>query len=733
MPGIGSAGVNVANGNLILRSRDMVIAHKGVPFVFDRTYNSQSRHDAAGSDGSQPSVFGNGWTNNYDAHIASNDLGGISVYSGDGARYDFTPTTSPNYPTGWMPPAGVFDQLSVNTDGTYDLTDTGGKILRFYPPSGSGCPSTSVCGRLQFEIGRNHYTSLRFTYSFSSPSYSLASMTQISVEAEDGEVVQLNLAPTANGPLLMQLVWPGGQSVTYGYDSLGNLNAADEVDNNNAWIPQSYGYSGTQLSYVTDPRFSSNPTHQACAEGGYEQFNYDSSNRISAIQAFGVVNFQPSDGTGTFLQPSAAQGCVQYLQMNWGFSGGTNTSFSDSDGHVSSFVNDALGRVTSATPLGGAGTAAISATWNANNEVTAETDVNGQTSHFAYDSNGNRTAISEPTTPTSTGAINPTYLQSFDSNSNLIASCDPNWNAAHGQSWSGSGLPASCAPQSGVPYATWASTSYEPYGELTAVYTARGYRRVVSYNSYNQSGGDFGLPTGIVGDPITQADSSVITPTESFTYDAHGNQTAYNFGPGAWYFTYDSTNRILTTRDPDGFLAYTNWFDNGDLESTESSYQYALERKSPGSGAVQYRYDPDRNATSATHHYGGIAGTSAYWYDGASRLVEAAQPLDKNDQVQAPFMARYLYDNSQGGAVSIVSPTNNVQRLAAHGNFYATQFYLPSSAFPQSAGWQFFSGYASDGADRPVANYTLQPGRGSSGLGELRRGPTEAVLQVSAC
>ncbi len=60
LPGVGAYSVNSANGNLIVQSVDMDIAHKGIPLSFVRTYNSQSHHDAAGSDGSQPSLFGNG-------------------------------------------------------------------------------------------------------------------------------------------------------------------------------------------------------------------------------------------------------------------------------------------------------------------------------------------------------------------------------------------------------------------------------------------------------------------------------------------------------------------------------------------------------------------------------------------------------------------------------------------------------------------------------------------------
>jgi YD repeat-containing protein len=708
LPGVGSAAVNVSNGNLIVRSSDMQLAHKGVPFSFVRTFNSQSHHDSVGTDGSQPSVFGNGWTNNYDAHIANNDAGGISVFGPDGARYDYAPTTSASYPTGWMPPAGIFDQLSLNSDGTYDVTDTKGRILRFYPPSGSACPTAAVCGRLKYVIGRNHYNNLAFTYSFSQSSYALSSMSQISVAAEDGETVKLTLASTSNGPLLSQLTWPSGQIVSYGYDSSGNLNSVSEVANNNSWIPQSYGYSGSQLSYVTDPRFSNSPNNGPCGDGNYEQFNYDGSNRVTSVQANGTVNTEPSDGTSTLLQPSATSGCVQFLEEQLAYSGST-TTFSDTNGHASTYQLDSLGRAVVTTPLGGAGTPTTKITWNAANEVTNVTDFNGRQTAFAYDANGNQTAIGFPSVSTNSGTINPTLTIGFDQNSNIVAKCDAVWNSAHSSNWSGSGTPASCTAQNGVPRQVWTTQSYEPYGEMTGTYTARGYHRTVAYSSSAQGSGDFGLPTSITGDSITEADSSVLSPSESFTYDSHGNRLSYNFGLGSWYFTYDSSNRMVTARDPDGFLAYASWYSNGQQQNHESSYQYALEQKTAGSGAVSFTYDPDGNTTSEQHHYGSRAGTTNYWYDSANRLVETVLPYDSSsDQTSGrSFMSRFLYDNSQDGTQNFYLNSESAS-ISAHGNYFATEFFDTASS-----SWQVATAFASDADDRPTKRLFSVPGQSS--------------------
>ncbi len=68
--GVGRYLVNTGTGNLLVQADDMAIPHKGVGLAFRRTYNSQSYHDYERRDNSQPSNYGEGWTNNWDAHIA---------------------------------------------------------------------------------------------------------------------------------------------------------------------------------------------------------------------------------------------------------------------------------------------------------------------------------------------------------------------------------------------------------------------------------------------------------------------------------------------------------------------------------------------------------------------------------------------------------------------------------------------------------------------------------------
>jgi len=103
--------VNVGTGNMVVQSDDVEIAHQGIALAFRRTYNSQSRHDVFGTDGAQPGMYGNGWTNTFDAHIVMKSSTIRSVYDIDGARYDYL------LPAGWTFTAGR--QASSFTPGNH--------------------------------------------------------------------------------------------------------------------------------------------------------------------------------------------------------------------------------------------------------------------------------------------------------------------------------------------------------------------------------------------------------------------------------------------------------------------------------------------------------------------------------------------------------------------------------------------------------------------------------------
>lgn len=234
--GVGMYQVNTASDNLLVQATDMNIPNKGVPLTFARTYNSQSKHDYANSDNSVPDNYGNGWTNTFDAHLgfnAGNQYGrGITVYDASGTPYAYMPDGSGH----WIAPPGVHAQLTLNSACTYAWTDKTGESLIFYTPdvSDAACAPqmgsmTAYNGRLAAMYGRNHndYVQLTYYWSGSGPN-SGGNLQAIDATTEAGQTAHLTFADFNGRRLLASLLYPDNQtSVTYGYDTQGNMTEVD--------------------------------------------------------------------------------------------------------------------------------------------------------------------------------------------------------------------------------------------------------------------------------------------------------------------------------------------------------------------------------------------------------------------------------------------------------------------------------------------------------------------------
>ena len=108
VPGGGHLMVNVGTGNMLLQDDDMAVPHKGIALAFRRTYNSQnSAASIPNLYGGWQSLYGNGWTNTFDAHFVKISATQVAIYDIDGARYDYSIPAGTTYSAGTMLPAGT--------------------------------------------------------------------------------------------------------------------------------------------------------------------------------------------------------------------------------------------------------------------------------------------------------------------------------------------------------------------------------------------------------------------------------------------------------------------------------------------------------------------------------------------------------------------------------------------------------------------------------------------------
>jgi len=716
IPGIGKYMANVGQGgNLIIQADDMAIPHKGIELAFRRTYNSLSQHDYFGSDGSQISNYGAGWTNTFDAHIAFNSGNqngqGISVYDIDGARYDYLSDGQGH----WIPPPGQYATLTcdgtppnyANCGNGYFWTKKSGTVYYFWKPD-LGSSSAALQGRLITIWGRNNSSSLTFGYAFQNADASCScNLTVITVTEEDGRSAQLQFNDfTVNGQpqrLLSKLIWPNSTAVSYSYDTNGNLAEVDEPPNNtfttqcqaglSQCLPQRYGYmSGSLIYWAASPRFVMGAM-QGLADwtgttqyGGYCFFLFDASNALSLAGYAGYMNPTPNDGTNTPIQTAPAN-LIAYRGAAFAPRTSTSIYWADSDGHQTFYAFDSAGRVTQKQDWNGRVYLTTTQTWDAQNNLIASTDARGNETDYAYDTNGNAIAVAKPSVTNSDGIYRPTSLYSYDPNNNVMAFCDEEFvhTTLHAD-WTTrpAAIDTLCPQQAGAARMTWAATTAEPFGELTTATKPLGQSISYAYDPGHQGGTDYGQPTYISG--------ATVPATQTITYNSTGDVVTYDKGTGGtWSLTYDTIGRLLTATDADNITSYTTYLPDGAVAKTESAFQHAN-----GMG-VLFAYDGDGNVDSETHHHGCAPGVSCAtgvtlkWYDGADRLVEVSQP--------GSWLTRYIYDLSAGGTVSI----SGGAPFQAFGNLYATR------EMSWGSGWTDMRGNAYDALDRVTAKFTYKP------------------------
>lgn len=194
---------------------------------------------------------------------------------------------------------------------------------------------------------------------------------------------------------------------------------------------------------------------------------------------------------------------------------------------------------------------------------------------------------------------------------------------------------------------------------------------------------------------------TVLTPQQSYSYDANGNVLCYGNGVGAYALQYDALNRRTVVADPDDGsgacgnpisadrdASYTAYFPDGSVMFTETPVQHAasVAAGTPGSAGHDFTYDLDGDKLTETFPTpsGGAHTVFQDWYDGDDRLVEVRHGLT----------TRYLYDLSQGGTVSVTDSAP----FRAYGNLYARMVASGTTSSP----WTEQDATAYDALDRRV-------------------------------
>lgn len=669
-PDTGTYGdpVNTATGNYIYQRRDLEIPGIGLPFHYDRAYNSREASQA----GAAGAPLGYGWTHSYRVRLVEDAGGIVTLTWGDGR----TETYSPDGSGGYTPQYGVFDTLVDNGDGTFTLIKRDRSTHDF-----------DASGRLVAITDKNG-NRIALTYTG-------ANLTGITDTA--GRLITLDYDGSGRITLITD---PLGRTVQYGYDGNGDLIQATDPNGN---LTQ-YNYDDRhQILSIIDPRghaIVNNSydadrrvvTYQTDAKGNPTTYAYQELDRITTItDALGHVTVHQHDELLRLIREEDARGGIALYEYD---GAGNRVRVTDKNGNATRYDYDARGNVIRKTdPLDGV----TEITYDADDNPLSRTDALDQVTQFAYDANGNLIETTDAlgkvstigydgrglpltlTDPkgnvtnqaydaegnliqvtnslgqttrygydgvgrrlTATDALGRTTHYDYDANDNLLRLTDALGGVVT-HTYDGNDNKLSITDRLGRA-SHWA---YDEKDLLISETDALGQVETYSYDPLDRRlsrtdrrGNTTRYIYDEVGNRVEEADA--LGNLTTFAYDLNGNQVRRTDAKGnATSTSYDAMNRLTQVQDALGNAVVTTYDALGRVLSltapgdrvTRNSYD-ALGRLTqttdPEGGVTQFGYDDNGNRVSRTDANGHTTTTG---FDALNRVVQVTDPLGHATQI----------------------------------------------------------------------------------------------------
>ena len=555
--------VDVASGDVVLDQTDLALASI-LPLTVRRVHRSSYR---AGR------WFGRSWASTLDQRLEISERA-VCFAAADSSVLRYPHPGDDGEPV--LPGAGARWPLARDGDG-YTVSDPqAGTVWRFEPRSGyylsagghGELPLVSVTGRSGHRITFEHGLDGAPAAVIHDGGYRVVVLTA------GGRVAGLDLAGAGPSGAGLPLI-------RYGYDGDGNL---AEITNSSG-RPQRLAYDGEGRLTGWEDR------------GGWSyRYVYDEQGRC--------VRGEGPDG--------ALSGTLAYDRD------GLVTTHTDAAGAVSVYrLTDRFRVAAASDPLGNQ----TRSSYDAHGRVVSRTDPLGRTSAWTYDGRGNLTAITRPdgsrATASYDGANLPvtvtepggaTWRQEYDAAGNLARLTGPD-GAVTGYSYDARGhLAAVTGPSGAVTLASCDAAGLPvavtgPDGALTR-YERDGFGRVVAITE----------PGGAVTRLAWTVEGQLASRTfpdgsaERFTYDGEANLVAHlSPSAGLTKVEYTAFDQVAARTGPDG-------------TRTEFGYDHALRLTGVRHGGLSWRYEFDAaGRLVAETDYNGA--TSRYLYDAAGQLT----------------------------------------------------------------------------------------------------------------
>ncbi len=693
--------VTVSNGNVYHQFQDMWLAGRGLPILILRTYNSQ----AAATD----SPFGFGWTHSYLRYLVIN--GNTVVYVGEsGGAYTFT-----NSGTSYVSASGLDATLTAGSGG-YVLTERAGPVTSFdstgrmtslADPNGNAQTmaydsagrlqsiSDAVGGQVQFTYdASNHITRINDqTGRQATFQYDASGNLVASTDLADNQTTYAYSSASGQTHYMQQIVFPGGGTNSFVYDSAGRLSKL--TDQGGGVTQIAYGNGTTTL---TDARghtstfsfnASGNITSIARDDGSSLAQTWNSGARLATrTDELGFVTKFSYDSLSRMSSKTDPLGNVTGIVYD--AVSGKIATFTDPASGVVQNEYDAKGNLLqTADPVGGQ----TKRTYDGYGQPLTVTDAAGRTTTYSFDALGNPVTISD--------AIGTLAKASYDALHRIVGSTGPTGQEQQFQYDALGRQIQKTDPVLGVTSSRW-----DAAGNLASVTgpgsasTSFGYDALANLTQVTDALG------GITSYEYKPSDCNCsVAGLLTAAHDARGQITR---------FTYDSQGRIITATDPLGNTRHYAWNGRGDLTSVTdengntTQYQYDGARRLiretyPDGSAQRYTWDANGNLLTAVN----ANVTLTFTYDAAGRTTSVRDS-------RGPFTVSYVYNavgqrtsmTALNGAVTQYSydAAGRVAQIVAPGGQTFSFTYGPdrnrsSLALPNGLTAQ----YTYDGASRPTS------------------------------
>jgi RHS repeat-associated protein len=580
-PGQDGDPVSLKNGEFVYTKEILSIPVRGLNLQINHTYRSRRNFNGR---------WGFGWFFNYDIKLKKLENNNLLLLDGTGRKDEFVYNSDDDY---YTPPAGFYETIKENADGTYTRTLRHGNKQHF-----------DVNGNLTKIEDRNG-NSLTFNYDPAG---------KLPITGKSAFFVSQTEGIIANDYKLTEITDPVGRQVTLNYNAKGRLSSIAD------WAGRTinYGYDeNDNLVSITSPVTVDFPSGLTTTYAYYDNHNLKSITDAKTQEyLFNVYNDQDRvssqiSGTGTFTFTYDDENSKVTVLNRKGYK--TDYFLNDSGNITQKIVYTAEPKLRATDP----DSYTTSYEYNSNMEKTRIIYPRGNSVEYTYDeanedpkAKGNLLEIRRKPLPGSSGVDDIVTTYTYESQFNLIKTItDPRGNV----------------------------TTYTYDYEDSAYVTENGNLMKITYPSV----GGQTIETNFTYNAYGKAET-VTDPNGNVTKYEYYSATGYLWkiinGFGVLNYTaemaYDSMGNITSVKDPRGYttsLVYNNLNKLTQITAT-----------APFSYVTKYTYDENENLKQVDRQSGDAGNpwiTNIYTYNNMDKLLTITDELGN--------VTTFGYDNNE--------------------------------------------------------------------------------------